>query len=314
MVGAHLQKLTREQGYSGCIVAMTQARKISAIILTYDSYAYKGGCVEHAIASVLNQTYADLEIIIVDNNTCPSPLYQAMLEGSTREWKIVNTYNNRSVGRARNLGAGSSAGDILIFLDEDTIICADTIFATIAGVSDTYSHGYGARRYWTYPPKHFERHAKQFLTRVKAKDYGWLLDSRHCFLPQGIDRLSGFRDLLEFTFPANFGFVTRRLFDAVGGFDERFKASNWEDDYLAYKLFRADGGRFKLLYDELSVLHVNHPMVGGYDNPDSAFQCNQMLYQALLKEDGIESFNINVLFGIPEVEGEPILDFNKSGA
>ena len=90
--------------------------KVSVIIPTYNCAKY----LPEAIQSVLNQTYQDFEIIVVD-------------DGSTDETKqILNPYieknliryvyqNNQGVGAARNKGIKEANSEYIAFLDSDDL-------------------------------------------------------------------------------------------------------------------------------------------------------------------------------------------------
>jgi predicted glycosyltransferase involved in capsule biosynthesis len=112
--------------------------------------------------------------------------------------------------------------------------------------------------------------------------------------------------LARFSFPGNFGFVKRDLFEEIGGFDSRFIGYGGEDDFIAYLLFRNCPDGFKFLFDEISVAHINHPIANG----KRAAELGQgyEMYMQLLKSQGVKSFNINILFGVPDYEGQQIVE------
>ena len=91
---------------------MNSLPKISVIICTYNHAQY----IKKAIDSVLNQTYQDFEIIVVD-------------DGSTDNTKnIVNHFgnsikyiyqDNKGLASARNTGIHASKGEFVTFLDAE---------------------------------------------------------------------------------------------------------------------------------------------------------------------------------------------------
>ncbi len=91
--------------------------KVSVIIPIYRVEDY----IEKCIVSVLEQSYENLEIIIVDDCGGDSSVAKALrlLELSFREWKLVRHEQNRGLSAARNTGVAKATGDFLFFLDSD---------------------------------------------------------------------------------------------------------------------------------------------------------------------------------------------------
>ena len=97
--------------------------KVSVIVPVYNTEKYLEKCLE----SIVNQTYKDIEIIIIN-------------DGSTdNSSKIINKYvdkysnivykeiTNHGQGYARNLGIKLSSGDYIMFLDSDDYVDVDII-------------------------------------------------------------------------------------------------------------------------------------------------------------------------------------------
>lgn len=93
--------------------------KVSIIIPVYNVAPYVKNC----ILSVLNQTYRDIEMIIVDDRTEDDSMsiIDEVLKSSPKqiETKIVHHAQNRGLSAARNTGIDNSNGDYLYFLDSD---------------------------------------------------------------------------------------------------------------------------------------------------------------------------------------------------
>ena len=99
---------------------MGEFKKVSVIIPTYN----RPVLLSRAIDSVLNQTYQNIEVIVVDDN---NPNTEARLETQ----KIMSEYKNNGKVRyikhesnkngaaARNTGIKNSYGEIICFLDDD---------------------------------------------------------------------------------------------------------------------------------------------------------------------------------------------------
>ena len=97
---------------------------VSAVITTHNREAE---IVERAVRSVLNQTYPNIEIIVVDDSS-PDYSYRADVENSIRKIqeasdsisiKYVKHETCRGACAARNTGLGYCKGEIVGFLDDD---------------------------------------------------------------------------------------------------------------------------------------------------------------------------------------------------
>jgi len=87
---------------------------VSVIIPTYNSST----TLLQALESVLNQTYKDLEVIVVDDGSTDDT--RKTLELYINEKKITYLYQeNQGCGVARNYGASIAKGEYLAFLDSD---------------------------------------------------------------------------------------------------------------------------------------------------------------------------------------------------
>ena len=94
--------------------------KISVIIPIYNSAAW----LPQAIDSVLNQTYRDYEIIIVDDGSHDNTLEVIQRYQAKVRWI---GQSNRGPAAARNTGIKIAQGQYLVFLDADDVLQADKL-------------------------------------------------------------------------------------------------------------------------------------------------------------------------------------------
>ena len=93
--------------------------KFSVIVPVYGVEKYLDECV----ASFLNQTYTDFELILVDDRSpdnCPK-----MCDGyaeSDRRVRVIHKPQNEGLGFARNSGIEAALGDYIIFADSDDTV------------------------------------------------------------------------------------------------------------------------------------------------------------------------------------------------
>ena len=97
--------------------------KVSVIIPVYNVEKYLNRCIE----SVVNQTYTNLEIILVDDGS-PDNCPQMCDEWASKDCRIkVIHKENTGAGLARNAGIENATGDYITFVDSDDYIALETI-------------------------------------------------------------------------------------------------------------------------------------------------------------------------------------------
>ncbi|MER5601412.1 bifunctional glycosyltransferase family 2 protein/CDP-glycerol:glycerophosphate glycerophosphotransferase [Streptomyces sp. NPDC002265] len=124
--------------------------RFSVIVPVYKVQAYLHECLQ----SVLSQSYADLELIAVDD--CSPDACGAIIdEFAARDPRVraLHLPENRGLGPARNAGLAQATGDYLVFLDSDDTLTpgalgaiSDRLEAT--GEPDVLVYDY-ARTFWT---------------------------------------------------------------------------------------------------------------------------------------------------------------------
>ena len=89
---------------------------VSVIVPTYG----RPEMLRDALDSVRQQTYAHIELVIVDDAS-PDPVEPQLQEqlGTSTRWRCIRHANNRGANAARTTGIEHATGDILAFLDDD---------------------------------------------------------------------------------------------------------------------------------------------------------------------------------------------------
>ena len=97
--------------------------KVSIIIPVYNVEKYLPKCLE----SVIGQTYADLEIICIDDGT-PDMSAAVILSYAEDDGRIrLISQENQGLSEARNTGINAATGKYIVFLDGDDWIDPETI-------------------------------------------------------------------------------------------------------------------------------------------------------------------------------------------
>lgn len=96
----------------------------SIVIPAYNSEKTIVSCLK----SVLNQTFHDFEVIIIDDGSVDdtSKLCHYYVERDNRI--IIVSQKNEGVSAARNVGIREAEGEYIIFLDSDDCLCRDACF------------------------------------------------------------------------------------------------------------------------------------------------------------------------------------------
>jgi len=193
--------------------------RIAAIIPLYNGAPY----IRQAIESVLHQSLAPTEIIVVnDGSTDDGPRIVETLAGEHPIRLLQKT--NGGQGSARNLAVANTTCDLIALLDQDDVWYCN----------------------------HLEELARPF-GQPRAIELGWAysnvdeIDEQGRLVMRSVLRLfanvqhpkrdvEGCLRSDMYVLPSA-SLISRRAFEAVGGFDERLRG--YEDDDLFLRLFRA---------------------------------------------------------------------------
>ena len=97
---------------------------ISVVIPVYNVEQYLPKCIE----SIMNQTYKNLEIILVnDGSTDGSQKICEEYKSIDNRIKIINKENG-GLSDARNVGIDNSSGNYITFIDSDDYIDDDYVY------------------------------------------------------------------------------------------------------------------------------------------------------------------------------------------
>lgn len=109
---------------------------VSVILPTYNSARYIGSCVQ----SVLNQTFKDFELIVVDDASTDDTL-KIVMEMAQRDKRIrivKHAKNSGTAGEPRNTGLRISRGKYIGFLDSDDMY-TPTALAELVSIAEKWN-------------------------------------------------------------------------------------------------------------------------------------------------------------------------------
>jgi glycosyltransferase involved in cell wall biosynthesis len=206
---------------------------VSVVIATRD----RPEKIPRAVASVLANDHPAFDLTVVDqSSTDATQSALRELAGTDPRLHLLHV-TETGLSRARNTGIRASTGSIIAFTDDDCIV-PDRWIADIVRAFDSDRDGqllYGC------------------VAPLPDEDNPYLTPFLKIETVERLSRTDGFRVI---GMGANFA-ARRRLFDAIGGFDERLGCGGplcaGEDFDFAYRTYRS--GAVILLRPDVSLLH-----------------------------------------------------------
>jgi glycosyltransferase involved in cell wall biosynthesis len=181
--------------------------KVSVIIPVYN----RSKTISRAINSVLNQTYNNLEIIVIDDNSQDDSLNK-IRSFTDRRIKLVSLTKNEGAANARNQGVKIAKGKYIAFLDSDDYYEPQFIESCINKLSKTSSEiGF----MWT---------GVNYITNNKIKKYVWIPHRKE-------------NAYLTFLHNLHIGtnsgiIIKKKVFEKIGGFNSKLPAAEDTDLFL----------------------------------------------------------------------------------
>ncbi len=213
-------------------------KKVSVIIPTFN----RRYTIPEAINSVLNQTYQNFEIVVIDDGS------------SDDTWKIIKKYNTNKIkyiyqkhsglpAKARNTGIKLASGEYIAFLDSDDIWMPTKLELQV---------------------KFLEKHQDYSLVSSNMLTFGDIKENRKIYNPKFSTSGFVFRKLVLGNFVANSTAMVRKsAIEDVGYFNEDKRLFSVEDFefYLRiarkYKIHYSDGILAQYRIHSTNIFNIN---------------------------------------------------------
>ncbi|MCS6862400.1 MAG: glycosyltransferase family 2 protein [Abditibacteriales bacterium] len=197
------------------------------------------------LVSLLNQTWDDYEIIVVDQSPSPNPEVEALLLTAPHNVRYF-LVDSKGSPAARNYGIEWATGDVVLSCDDDIIAHPTLIECHARNYADA-SIGGVAGRVLTQEDKPLSR-----IRHVGTCNYytGWMTGNFNATMRCDVEHVQG----------ANCSF-RRAVLKQVGGFDEAFTPlGHFEEADLSLRVRRAG---WRIVFDpHAAVTHLQHPAAG----------------------------------------------------
>ncbi len=188
--------------------------------------------IQEAIESVLDQTYLNWELILVDDGSTDASTQIARQYAQQYLGKIRHVqhqgHQNRGMSASRNLGIRESRGEYIAFLDADDVYLSEKLERQIDVLDSqpTAAMVYGTTQYWyswTGQPEDASRDTMRTLG-VRA--------DRLYIPPELVARFLANKARTPATCSV---LIRREAIEQIGGFEDRFSGM-FEDQVFFYKL------------------------------------------------------------------------------
>lgn len=110
-------------------------KKISVIVAVYNTEKYLDRCIE----SLLNQTYKNMELVIVEDCSTDSSRKLLKKYKENKNIKVFYNMENRGLSYSRNYGLKKSTGDFIGYIDSDDYVEPDYYEKLMSSIKDNKS-------------------------------------------------------------------------------------------------------------------------------------------------------------------------------
>lgn len=194
---------------------------VSIIIPVYNNKAYISSCID----SALNQTYENIEIVIVDDCSPEQEVEQILNRyKGNKKIKIYKNERNQGISRTQNICLAKSSGSIIAFLDCDDILEPNAVERSLS--------------YWTADTKY------SFSNRIHINENSEEIGRFSC---DHLPKENIFEDHLDVRmYASHFKMISRDVFLKVGVFNPDYDGAQDYDMVL----------RVAFHYPNASFVHV----------------------------------------------------------
>ena len=194
--------------------ALSEHPKVSIIIRTF---AGRGYWLRESVCSVLNQTYPNLELIVVEDGSAEQNEFMDVVSATLRQGQTLKhlTQEKKGKSHAGNLGLAAAEGQFIGFLDDDDLLFANHVELLVElSLSDENMAG---------------AYALAWEVQTAAKP-GQGYSEEHYEVPRFTRRAFSRKALEKHNiWPIQSVLFSRSLYDQYGGFDtERVFLEDWE--------------------------------------------------------------------------------------
>jgi GT2 family glycosyltransferase len=218
--------------------------RASVVVVTFDNLAFNKLCAASLLA---NTDYPNLELLFVDNgSTDGTAELLEDLAGRLPQVRLIRNPDNRGFGPANNQGMAAASGELLVLLNNDTMVPRGWLTRLARHLDDPALGLLGPAT---------NRTCNEAQVEAGYRTYGE-------FAAFAAERARGFEGMrVPIRMLAMFCTAFRRaLYEEIGPLDERYAVGMFEDEDYAVRVTRA--GYAVAWAPEVYVHHAYHASIG----------------------------------------------------
>jgi len=237
--------------------------RASVIVLTWNGMADLAEC----LTALRSQEGADLEMIAVDNASSDGSA--DFVSSIYPEIRLIRSERNVGFAAGNNLGLRVASGEILILLNQDTVVRPNWAHALLAAFDECPASGaVGAKAF--YPDGRIQHAGGYVNERGEGAHYGYGQPDEGQFeQTRDVDYVTGAAMA-----------VSRKAMEAVGGLDEGFAVAYFEDVDWCYRIREAG---FRVFYAPQAVLVHKNRSAAAVPGPESLYMGQRNRLRFVLK-------------------------------
>lgn len=241
--------------------------KTSIIIVTYNGLTFTRQCLSSLF---LHHSSDEIEVIVVDNNS--SDQSTDILSKEYPSVRFVLLPENKGFGPANNIGANAATGEILFFVNNDTVFTSNIIEPLVAQITRNAGSG-------IIGPKLLNEDGSFQISFGKFPTIAAERESKAAIRDHAYDNdrlnLSGLSVQQDWVTGAAL-MIKREVFRLTGGFDEQY-FMYFEDVDLCKRV--SDAGYTIHFVPSVSMIHLGGKSYGNRnDNISYEYRRSQLRY------------------------------------
>jgi len=196
---------------------------VDVVISTKNNISAKNGSLIYTVRALLHQKNTELNIIVADNGSEDDTSVALKANFGSKVGIVDTSESTGNLSRSRNLAAACGQAETIFFIDDDMVPGSVTTVSDCLRINSEVDFCCGARRLWApadWPSfVRLDDPINKFMSTLRTVSIE----------PHSINRISGRNVLDNRSYIANFGFIKRRAFLELGGFDEDYVGFGYQD-------------------------------------------------------------------------------------